>query len=161
MSAQLDYNYGTSKGVPGGKVNLADDEVITRQNEEKDGVMKAGLAVSVGSSAGTTVKIPVAGTKASQIEGVVLAHANVEQNMDGVVTIRKESELGVMKRGNIWARTAEGAEPQYGEKALVVISGKDAGCFTSVEDTENGTTVDIGATFGKDTDKGIAVVVLK
>ena len=42
MAAQLNYNYGTPKGVPGGKFDIAFDEVVTRKNENEDGVMKKG-----------------------------------------------------------------------------------------------------------------------
>lgn len=34
MAAQMNYSFDTPKGVAGGKVDLAYDEVVTRQNEE-------------------------------------------------------------------------------------------------------------------------------
>ena len=55
MAAQLNYNYGTPKGVPGGKFDIAFDEVATRKNENEDGVMKYGLAVAVGTDAGNSI----------------------------------------------------------------------------------------------------------
>lgn len=157
MAAQTNYNYGTPKGVAGGKVNLFHDEVIARMNEEKDGVLKFGMAVAVGATPGSTVKIPVAGTTAEQIEGVVLAHANTEQDMNGKVVVKKDTSLSIMTEGAVWGRLATGVTPVYGAKAYVVVSGEDAGTFTTASEG----TVDIGATFGKDTDDGIAVIVLK
>ena len=61
MAAQLDYGYSTPKGVTGGKVDIAYDEVITRKNEEADGVLKYGMAAMVGTSKGTGVKVPATG----------------------------------------------------------------------------------------------------
>ena len=156
MAAQLNYNYSTPKGVPGGKFDIAFDEVVTRTNEEKDGVMKYGLAVAVGTNAGNSVKIPVAGTTADQIEGVAIALPNTEQDMDGNVIVKNNLPLSIMKKGNIWGRLATGVTPTYGAKAYVVVSGDDAGTFTTAESGN----VDIGATFGNASDDGIAVIVL-
>ena len=83
MAAQLNYNYGTPKGVPGGKFDIAFDEVVTRKNENEDGVMKYGLAVAVGTDAGNGIKVPVTGTTAAQIEGITIALPNTEQDMAG------------------------------------------------------------------------------
>ena len=157
MAAQTNYNYGTPKGVAGGKVDLNHEIVNTRMNEAEDGVLKFGMAVAVGTTAGSTVKVPVEGTTAAQIEGVVLAHANTEQDMKGNVVVKKGVSLSIMKEGAVWGRLATGVTPTYGAKANVVVSGADAGTFTTA--TEG--AVDIGATFGKDTDDGIAVIVLK
>lgn len=156
MAAQLNYNYSTPKGVPGGKFDITFDEVITRNNEEEDGVMKYGLAVATGTTAGTTVKKPVAGTTAEQIEGIAVALPNTEQDMEGNVIVKKGRPLSIMRKGNIWGRLASGVTPTAGAKAYVVVSGDDAGAFT----TESSSAVDIGAVFGNASDDGIAVIVL-
>lgn len=157
MAAQMDYNYSTPKGVPGGKVDIAFDEVVTRKNEAEDGVMKYGMAAAVGASAGFGVTVPGADTTAEKIEGIVLCHPNTEQDRNGNVVVRKDVSLGIMKKGHIWGRLAEGVEPSYKEKAYVSVTGDDAGCFTNVADG----ALDIGATFGNAVDKGIAVIILK
>ena len=157
MAAQTNYNYGTPKGVAGGKVDLNHEIVNSRMNEAEDGVLKYGMAVAIGATPGSTVKVPVEGTKADQIEGVVLAHANTEQDMKGNVVVKKGVSLSIMKEGTVWGRLATGVTPVYGAKANVVVSGADAGTFTTA--TEG--TVDIGATFGKYTDDGIAVIILR
>lgn len=131
MAAQLNYDYGTSKGVPGGKVDISFDEVITRRNEAEDGVLKFGMAAAVGSAPGTGVTVPGVGTTAEKIEGVVLYHPNTEQDMNGNVVIRKGASLGIMKRGHIWGRLASDAFPKYNAKAYVVVDGDEAGAFTS------------------------------
>ena len=154
MAAQLDYGYSTPKGVAGGKVNLFHDEVITRMNEEENGVLKFGMAVMVGSKAGHTCKV-AKGATAEQIEGIALCNPTTEFDMNGNVVVKKGASIGVMKTGAIWARLATDVTPTYGAKAYVVVSGNDAGTFTT---TASG-NVDIGAKFGNETDDGIAIVI--
>lgn len=153
MAAQLDYGYSTPKGVAGGKVDLFHDEVVTRMNEEEDGVLKYGMAVMVGTTPGQTIKVAKSAT-ADQIEGIALCHPNTEQDMYGKVVVKKGASIGVMKTGHIWGRLADSVTPEYGKKAYVVVAGSDAGCFT----TEEGSNVDIGATFGNAVDDGIAII---
>lgn len=214
MAAQLNYDYGTAKGVPGGKFDIAYDEVVTRKNEEENGVLKYGMAAMAGTSAGVTVKVPATGATLAQFEGVVLAAANTEQDMDGVVLVKKGTSVGVMKKGKVWGRTAEGCEATYGASALVVVDGDEAGSFTNktaayayymeseesadnalevVEDSTSsptstqiklsavtpvadgyepavgdyvvnhqvhGTPLEVGATFGTESDEGIEVIVI-
>lgn len=167
MAAQLNYNYGTPKGVPGGKYDIAFDEVVSRNNENADGVMKYGIAVAQGTTAGKTVKVPVSGTTASQIEGVSIALPNTEQDMEGNVVIKQNRTLSVMKSGNIWGRLADETAPAAGAKAYVIPGGDNAGEFSaSADNGESGDAkveyLDIGAKFGNAVDltAGIAVVVL-
>ena len=143
MAAQLDYSYTTPKGVAGGKYDIAFDEVITRKNEEADGVLKYGMAAMIGTNAGSDVK--------------VLRAANTEQDMNGHVVVKKCASVGIVRKGRVWCRLASDAEPAYGAKAYVVVTGKDAGTFTHTE----GSNVDIGATFGNAKDDGIAVVEIR
>ena len=130
MAAQLDYGYSTPKGVAGGKVDIAYDEVITRKNEEADGVLKYGMAAMVGTSKGTGVKVPATGATADQIEGIVLHAANTEQDMKGKVIVPNNASVGILRKGRIWGRTSKEAAPTYKAKAYVVVDGDDAGCFT-------------------------------
>lgn len=131
MAAQTNYRYETPKGVPGGKVDIAFDEVITRMNEAEDGVLKFGMAAAVGSDPGSNITLPKTGTTAGQIEGVVLAHPNTEQDRKGEVIVRKDCAVGIMRKGHVWGRLSADAVPTYGEKAYVVVDGEDAGAFTS------------------------------
>lgn len=130
MAAQLNYDYGTAKGIPGGKVDIAYDEVVTRKNEETDGVLKYGMAAMAGTTPGTTVKVPATGATKAQFEGIVLAAANTEQDMDGVVLVKKGASVGIMSKGKVWGRIAEGCVATYGDSALVVVDGDEAGSFT-------------------------------
>lgn len=209
--AQLDYNYSTAKNVPGGKADLSFDEVVTRQNESADGVLKYGMGVAIGSTAGKTVKVPA--TTSDKFEGVVLSLPNTEQDMNGKVIVKKGASLSIIKKGHVWARTATDAVVTYGAKAYLAVDGEDVGTFTSatasvtayvkcdstttsakqvvsdsvssptssqvklssvtprfgftpvigdyvVQKKLHGTTVDVGATFGNETDDGIAIIEL-
>ena len=165
MAAQTSYSFDTPKGVAGGKVDLAYDEVVTRQNEEEDGVLKFGMAVAVGTSAGSTVKVPATSTTKNQIEGVVLHAANTEQDASGKVILKKNVSVGIMRKGHVWGRLAADAVPTYAEVAYVVTSGDDAGAFTHLAKQagdDGADNLDIGAKFGNvsDTDNGIAVIEL-
>jgi len=152
---QTSYGYSTPNGVPGGKVDLVDDEVVARLNEEEDGVLKAGMAVTDGTSKGHSVAAIKA--TAAVFRGVVVHQANVEHDLKGKVAIKKGATVGVMTKGKIWGRTATNVTPAYGDKAYVETSGNDAGTFTNAS---SGTTIETGATFGNATDDGIAVVEL-
>ena len=156
MAAQLNYGFSTPAGVPGGKFDISFDEVVTRANEEKDGVMKYGLAVVAGTTAGKQVKVPAAGATADTFEGVTVALPDTEQDMAGVVTIKQNRALSIMRHGHIWGRIGKDVTPVYGGKAYVIVSGDEAGYFTTSADG----TVDIGAKFGNATDDGIAVIEL-
>lgn len=156
MAAQKNYSYSTPIGVPGGKVDLFHDEVVTRMNEEADGVLKFGMAVAQGSVAGHTVKLVGADTTAEKIEGVLLCHPNTEQDMNGKVIVKSNASVGVIVKGHVWGRLATGITPAYKETAYVVKSGNDAGAFTNVADG----ALDIGAKFGKYAENGIAVIEL-
>lgn len=164
MAAQLDYGYSTPKGVAGGKYDIAFDEVITRKNEEADGVLKYGMAAMVGTNAGSGVKVPVTGCTADKIEGIVLRAANTEQDMGGHVVVKNNASVGIVRRGHVWGRIASDAVPAYGAKAYVVVTGEDAGTFTHLDkQTGEGTpaNVDIGATFGNAKDDGITVIEIR
>lgn len=131
MPAQLDYGYSIPKGVPGGKADLNRFEMVnTRSNEEPDGSLKFGMAVFTGKEKGYSVRKPVSGDDKSKFEGVVIAHANTEHDLDGIVNVREGKILSVMRRGRIWARISPECVPEYDKTAYVVADGDYAGCFT-------------------------------
>lgn len=156
MAAQLSYGYSTPKGVAGGKADIAFDEVITRKNEEENGVLKYGMAAMVGTAAGSGIKVPATGCTAAQIEGIVLRAANTEQDMEGNVVVKKNASVGILRKGYVWGRLATDATATYGATAYVVVTGADAGTFTDKADGN----VDIGAKFGNASDEGIAVIII-
>lgn len=157
MAAQLNYSYSTPKGTPGEKFDISFDEVITRKNEEADGVLKYGMAAMIGTAAGVSVRVPTSDATAAQIEGIVLRAANTEQDMNGKVVVPSGASVGILKKGKVWGRLATGATSTYGATAYVVNSGDDAGCFTDAADG----ALDIGAKFGNASDDGIAVIEIR
>lgn len=168
MAAQLSYGYSTPKAIPGAKADLSPDIVVSRRNEANDGVLKFGMAVAVGTTAGKTVK-PVSATT-DTIEGVFVAAANTEQDMEGTVIVKKGVICDIMKFGHVWGRLAPGSTagtyvtPTYGAKAYVICSGDNAGCFTpTAVASGTGATADIGAVFGNEYDAtaGIGIIYLK
>ena len=120
MPAQMSYSYSTPKALPGAKADIRFDEVVTRRNEEADGVLEYGMAVQVGTSPGATVKVPVSGATAAQIDGVVMRVANTEEDKNGTLIVPGGAALGILKAGRIWARLASDAVPEYGKAAYVV-----------------------------------------
>lgn len=158
--AQMNYNYGTPKGIAGSKVDISYDEVVTRKNEEEDGILKYGVAVVIGASTGHGVKLPTTASIADNVEGVVLHAENTEQDRTGKVIVKKGASLGIMRKGHVWGRVAEGTTPIYGAKAYVIIdeTAGEVGTFTNTATT--GKTIDIGAKFGNASDTGIAVIEL-
>ena len=77
--------------------------------------------------------------------------------MKGKVVVPSGASVGILKKGKVWGRLAEGATPTYGATAYVVKSGDDAGCFTNTATD----ALDIGATFGNASDDGIAVIEIR
>jgi hypothetical protein len=157
MAAQTNYSYSTPKGNPGEKYDISYDEVITRKNEEEDGVLKYGMAAQIGTAAGIGVKVPTTGATADDIEGIVLRAADTEQDMKGRVIVPNGVAVGILKKGKVWGRLATGTTPSYGKPAYVVIGGDEAGYFTASKDGN----VDIGAKFGNASDDGIAVIEIR
>ena len=130
MAAQTNYEYRIPKGVPGGKFDLSYDNVVSRHNEAADGELQFGMAVQIGNSAGVSVKKVAAGATKEKIEGILVAVANVEQDMAGKPVVKGGASLSVMKKGRIWGRVSGSCEPGYGKEARVVVDGDDAGMFT-------------------------------
>lgn len=154
MAAQLTYGYDAPKAIAGQIADLAPREIVTRSIEDKNGAIHFGMAVQVGTKAGSTVKL-VSGAKKETIDGVV-AHAEVEQNTEGKVVLKNGQVVDVIKHGNVWGRIAKGAVVTPNAIAYVVGTGEEAGYFTHVKEAN----IDIGAVFGTEKDEGIAIISL-
>jgi hypothetical protein len=59
-----------------------------------------------------------------------------------------------MRWGRIYGLLATGVDPAYGDKAYLVVSGADAGCFTNVATG----ALDVKAEFRGKASDGIALV---
>ena len=129
---QTTYKYSTPLGQPGGLVDMSWHEIDSFHNENEDGVMKFGMGVVRGTTAGKQVKVPVAASTSATFEGVVVNKpASENQMFDGGPQIRNKATVGVMRYGRIYGLLATGITPAYGDAVYLVKSGDDAGCFTN------------------------------
>lgn len=132
--AQKTYSYNTPVGVPGGIYDINDYSSNSRCNEEKEGVLKFGTGVVVGTNPGTDVKLPTADSNEGQFEGVVMNTGTTEMDKYGNVAVPENATVGVMPRGRIWVRIGADAEPEYGKSVYLIKDGDEVGCFTTDDD---------------------------
>lgn len=156
MSAQTSYRYSGPMGVAGGIVDLAPYAIDTFLNEEETGAMKFGVGVVKGTKPGTNIKLPATGATAAQFEGITVNNRTTEYDLEGNIRVIKSAAVGVMRYGRIFGRLAADVEPTYGDPVYLVITGDDAGCFT----TESSGTVAINARFMSPADNGVAMIEL-
>ena len=151
--AQLTYGYDTPKGVAGGIFDIAPYECNSRVSEEADGVIKFGMGVVIGASAGTGVKLATATT--DNFEGIVV-HKAIEQDMSGNVSIKNGEAFSVMRFGGVWARVDESVTIAAGDKVYLIVSGDKKGLFTNVSTG----ALAVAGEFVTAAENGIAVVRL-
>lgn len=140
MSVQTTYRYSTPLGAPGGIVDLAPHLIDAFINEENTGVLKPGLGVVNGTTAGKQVKLPGSDSAAGDFVGVTTNRRTTEYDLEGAVHMRKGCTIGVMRYGRIYGQIAEDATPAYGKAVYLITSGDEAGFFTDAAD--NGETGD-------------------
>lgn len=131
MSAQTKYSFSTPLAVAGGIADLSDYAISSRTCEADTGVLKPGMGVVVGASAGKTVKAVAAGDTAAKFEGVVVNGMTTQYDLDGKMRIEKGATVGVMEHGKIWVRIPENVTIAYGDDVYLVLTGDDAGLFTN------------------------------
>ena len=158
MSVWTESSQQTPKGAAGSLYDLTSHVVDSFMNEENDGVMGYGVGVVVGTTPGTSCKLPATGATADKFEGVTTNNRTTEYDMDGHLAVRKGVGIGVMRYGRIYVRVETGDEPAYGDPLYLIIDGDEAGCFTSTED--DGTTIAVNGRFIGGIDNGIAPVEL-
>lgn len=134
MGAQNRYGHFSPVGAAGGIVDIAPYAIDTFLNEEETGVLGFGMGVVKGSKPGSTVALPE-GSVAKDFEGIVVNNRTTEYDMEGKVSIKENASVGVMRYGRIYVRVATGAEPAYGDKLYMVVSGDEAGYFTNVAES--------------------------
>lgn len=114
MSVWTEYSQQTPKGAAGSLYDLTSHVVDSFMNEENDGVMGYGVGVVVGTTPGTSCKLPATGATADKFLGIVMNGGTNEMNMNGVVNIPKGYHLSVMRQGRVWAKLADEQTPAYG-----------------------------------------------
>ena len=153
---QISYSYNTPIGAAGGIVDLAPHYIASFINEAANGAAAFGLGVVKGANAGKGVKIPVAGSSATDFEGIITNRRTTELDLEGNLSLRNKCALGVMRYGVIYALLADGATPEYGDALYMVKSGEDAGKFTD----SSSSTLAIKGRFLSGADNGVAIVEL-
>lgn len=156
MGAQNSYVFSTPIGQAGGIYDLAPYAVDSFCNESNDGVVKFGMGVVKGTTAGKQVKAPASGAAAADFEGIVTNRRTTENAIDGGVLVKKGATLGVMRYGRIFGLLADSVTPAYGDAVYMVPSGDDAGCFTN----SSTSTVAIKGRFLSTASNGIALIEL-
>ncbi len=159
MSAQTRYGYSTPIGHAGGIYDQAPYAIDTFINEADTGVMKFGMGVVQGSDPGHNIRVPAEGDTAAKFEGIATNNRTTEYDVEGKLSVRKGSSVGVMRYGRIYGRVAEEVTPAPGDAVYLIVSGKEAGCFTN---TAGDTAVAVKARFlsGVDTGSKVAVIEL-
>ena len=152
MSAQTTYKFNPIMGAAGGIFDLAPYEINTFLVEEETGDMGFGVAVVSGTKAGSQIKLPSAAT--DKFEGITVNRRTTELDLEGKAYIRKNSALGVMRYGRIFAKVASEVTPEYGDPVYVVISGDEKGFVTNKADG----ALAINAKFQSGLDNGVALV---
>ena len=127
---QTTYGFNTPIGQAGGLYDLSPVEIDAFINESADGALAFGMGAVQGVAPGTGVMCPT--STASAFEGIVVNRRTTENNDLGVPVIKNKATVGVLRYGRIWARLASGVTPSYGATPYLVLTGDDAGCFTTV-----------------------------
>lgn len=157
MSAQTKYGFRTQLGAAGGIVDLAPYAIDTFINSEETGKMLFGIGVVQGKNPGQNIAVP---TKNSDVfEGITVNNRTTEYDLEGHVNIRKNASVGVMRYGRVYARVKTDAKPKYGEPALLITTGEEAGYFTNTADESN--TVEINGRFLGEVDDSTQIAIIE
>ena len=78
-------------------------------------MLRFGMGVVRGSLPGSNVALPTSASKAADFEGVIVNGFSNQHDLEGVVSILNNQNIGVMRKGRIWVSLAEDAEPKYGD----------------------------------------------
>lgn len=150
------YSYVNSPAFAGMIADQAPRHVVARVLDED---AQFGVAAIIGGTPGKTVKKPASSATAAQIEGVILNHGTIEQkHPSGDIVVEKGTTCSIMAYGTVWVRVEKDIEPDYGDPCKVLITGDEAGYFTTAE--TSGTAVDVAGMFLGEVSDGIAKVKL-
>lgn len=160
MSAQTSYGFATQRGISGGLFDISPYAINTRLNEEVDGALAFGMGVVKGTSVGLQVKKPGATTTIADFEGITMNGFSTQQSIAGAVALQNNVGVGVLEWGKAWVLYAANALPGYGKDLYLIISGAEAGKFTTADDASTKIRVNGKWIGGKDPAAAIAPVEL-
>lgn len=132
MSVQKTYDYATGKGIAGGIYDMYHYQVDSRFSEVDNGKLLPGMGVVQGTVVGSSVKLPGSTSKADEFEGVVVNGFTNQYDLEGHLSVTKNSNIGVMRKGRIWVRLKKDAKPAYGDEVHLIKTDDDnAGLFSN------------------------------
>lgn len=134
MAVQTAYNWTTGRGIAGGLVDLTPHIIDTFINEENTGVLKPGMGVMAGTTAGKQIKVFKTGGS-PVFEGVVNNNRTTEYDLDGHLRMRKGAGVGVVRWGRVWVRVPAGVTIAYGDGLYIIGAGDNAGFFTNTDNS--------------------------
>lgn len=146
---QTSYNWSTAKANAGGIFDSYHYPIVTRINQENDGVLNAGYGVVKGTTAGKQVKLPTTSSVAADFEGIVVNDYTHE-----AMIIDKGHAVSVMPKGKVWVVLKEGETPAYGGQVYLCTGSGNLGKFSATS-TDG---VAINAKFIGGADNGLAPV---
>lgn len=158
MSVQTSYNFGTSRGIPGGLVDLSKYVIDTRLNEAANGALMFGMGVVQGTVPGVNVKLPATGATIATFEGITVNGFTQQHDLEGKVALNNNQSVGILRSGRVWVRVEEDDEPAYGDQLYLIIGGTEIGCFTSTDGSTN--TLAVNGRFISGVTGGVAQVEL-
>lgn len=156
MGVQTSYDYGIAKGIAGGLYDLTYYENNTFITP---GGIPFGYGVVRGTVPGSDIKLPDAGSKAEDFEGVAQNGFTVMQDMKGAAVLEEGQSMGVLRTGKIWAAVGKEAQPAYEKPVYLITDGEEAGRFTTEED--GSTKILLQARYISERDNGLAPIRIK
>ena len=135
MAGQLTYNFNTPRGIAGTLFDISPYAIDSRINAETSSdAMLFGMGVVQGDVPGTNINVPATTSTIAEFEGISMASLTTQQTIPGEVKVYPQTTVGVLRWGKAWARVAPGETPAYGDDLFLIISGPNAGMF-STDDT--------------------------
>lgn len=159
MSVWTEYTQQTPKGTAGSLFDLTVHTVDSFRNSEDDGVLQPGMGVVNGENPGSDIAIPAAGKTADDFVGIAMFGGTNELDMKNKLVIPENYQVSVMRHGRAWVMLSADAQPIFGGAVYLIVSGAEAGRFTSGE-ADDGSTVAINARFLTEKDGNLAAVEL-
>ena len=158
MAVQTAYNWTTGKGIAGGLVDLTPHAIDSFINEEETGVLKPGIGVMTGTTAGKQIK---KFTGSGTFEGVVNNNRSTEYDLDGHIRMHKGAGVGVVRWGRVYVRVAANVQIAYNDPLYVVKTGNETGFFTNTAgESGSETATAVNGRFLGPVENGIAPVEL-
>lgn len=156
---QFDYSSRPAKGIAGGIYDAYHYPIDSRFNEEENGVLRSGVGVVPGTVPGSSIKLPTEESTAADFEGVIVNGRTNQHDLEGRVYIHNNANVSVMRRGRVWVRVKDDAEPKYNDPLHLIVKDEVEGeSFVGCFSNEGG--IEVPGRFIGGVDNGLAPVEL-